>query len=103
MCACSILQSFSETLVRLALCVYRDLTGNDSDRVPLPWLYVVNKYMHDNHQLFFSLYDQNKDCVIAGEATKVRFIFMGFSFSTLKRTQSQTMTDNTFGLSNADK
>ncbi|XP_034155120.2 E3 ubiquitin-protein ligase rnf213-alpha isoform X2 [Pangasianodon hypophthalmus] len=63
-------KSFSETLTRLAPRLYRDLTGNDPDCVPLPWLYVVNKYMQDNHQLFYSLYFQNKDVVTGGEATE---------------------------------
>lgn len=76
MCACSVPQSFSETLTRLTPRLYHNLTGNDPDCVPLPWLYVVNKYMHDNHQLFYSLVFQNKDVVTAGEATEVRFIFI---------------------------
>lgn len=76
MCACSVPQSFSETLTRLTPRLYHNLTGNDPDCVPLPWLYVVNKYMHDNHQLFYSLVFQNKDVVTAREATEVRFIFI---------------------------
>lgn len=71
MCACSVLQSFSDTLTRLTPRVYHNLTGNDPGSVPLPWLYVVNKYMHDNHQLLYSLLSQNKDVVTAGEATEV--------------------------------
>ncbi|XP_053530339.1 E3 ubiquitin-protein ligase rnf213-alpha isoform X3 [Ictalurus punctatus] len=63
-------KSFSETLTRLTPRLYHNLTGNDPDCVPLPWLYVVNKYMHDNHQLFYSLVFQNKDVVTAGEATE---------------------------------
>ncbi|KAM9447090.1 E3 ubiquitin-protein ligase rnf213-alpha-like [Clarias gariepinus] len=63
-------KSFSETLTRLTPRLYHDLTGNDPEGVPLPWLYVVNKYMHDNHQLLYSLFLQNTDVVTAGEATE---------------------------------
>ncbi|KAM9432008.1 E3 ubiquitin-protein ligase rnf213-alpha-like [Clarias gariepinus] len=63
-------QSFSETLTRLTPRFYHNLTGNNPECVPLPWLYVVNKYMHDNHHLFYSLFLQNKDVVTAGEATE---------------------------------
>ncbi|XP_058231012.1 E3 ubiquitin-protein ligase rnf213-alpha-like [Hemibagrus wyckioides] len=63
-------KSFSDTLTRLTPRVYHSLTGNDPGSVPLPWLYVVNKYMHDNHQLLYSLFSQNKDVVTAGEATE---------------------------------
>ncbi|KAF5886724.1 E3 ubiquitin-protein ligase, partial [Clarias magur] len=62
--------SFSETLTRLTPRLYHDLTGNDPDGVPLPWLYAVNKYMHDNHQLLYSLSLQNTDVATAGEATE---------------------------------
>ncbi|XP_060763768.1 E3 ubiquitin-protein ligase rnf213-alpha-like isoform X2 [Neoarius graeffei] len=63
-------KAFSETLIRLTPRLYHNLTGNDPDCVPMLWLYVVNKYMHDNHQLFYSLFIQNKDVVTAGEATE---------------------------------
>ncbi|KAK3539302.1 hypothetical protein QTP86_034163 [Hemibagrus guttatus] len=63
-------KAFSDTLTRLTPRVYHKLKENDPDSVPLPWLYVVNKYMHDNHQLLYSLFSQNKDVVTAGEATE---------------------------------
>ncbi|KAI4896113.1 hypothetical protein NFI96_011369, partial [Prochilodus magdalenae] len=63
-------KSFSETLLRLIPCLYHDLTGDEPDNVSLPWLYVANEYMHDNHQLFYNLFLQNKDLVTAGEATE---------------------------------
>ncbi|GAA6098909.1 E3 ubiquitin-protein ligase rnf213-alpha-like [Tachysurus ichikawai] len=63
-------KSFSDTLTRLTPRLYHNLTGKDPDSVPLPWLYVVNKYMHDNHQLLHTLFSQNTDVVTAGEATE---------------------------------
>lgn len=71
-CMC-VLQSFSDTLLGLTPRFYRDLTEDESDGVSLPWLYIVNKYMHDNHQLFHNLVLKNKDLVSAGEATEVTF------------------------------
>ncbi|KAL7839146.1 hypothetical protein SRHO_G00258040 [Serrasalmus rhombeus] len=63
-------KSFSDTLLRLTPRLYQDLTGDEPDNVSLPWLYVANEYMHDNHQLFYNLFLQNKDLVSAGEATE---------------------------------
>ncbi|XP_035382020.1 E3 ubiquitin-protein ligase rnf213-alpha-like isoform X2 [Electrophorus electricus] len=63
-------KSFSDTLLRLTPRFYHDLTGNDPENVSLPWLYVANEYLHNNHQLFYNFYLQNKDLLTAGEATE---------------------------------
>ncbi|XP_049326804.1 E3 ubiquitin-protein ligase rnf213-alpha-like [Astyanax mexicanus] len=61
---------FSETVRRLTSRLYQDLTEDEPENVSLPWLFVTNEYMHDNHQLFYNLYLQDNSLVAAGEATE---------------------------------
>ena len=77
-CVC-FLQSFSDTLLNLTPRLYHDLTGEDPENVPLPWLFVAYQYMQDNHQHLYNLYLQNNGLVAAGEATEVYYEIM-FNF-----------------------